>query len=290
VDRFIPPFLLLSLPTLFFPAIGFARNGTGFQGLMNQPQAFGVTVALFASWLLYRLWTRRLAIPLPLATLTLFGLLGCILLSGARTSLLGFTVAFLLTWLIQMLRSPRLLGQKIVLTLIIGGLGVGMVTQSTVLSTFLFKNSSSENVLEAADDSRGFLVRRSLENFENQPALGMGFGTPSVIATADIQYAPVINVPISVALEKGVWFSATLEEQGILGMTTLLLFFAALTLYCLRNDVYMGIPILGFLVASNLGTMFSMGGLGLLQWLLVMTASRTRGQQLPSSDEPNYRT
>lgn len=279
VDRFIPLFLLVSIPTYFIPSVGFARNGLGFQGIMNQPQAFGVTVALFAAWLLHRIWTRRVTISPPLTVLAIAGLLGCILLSGARTSLLGFIIAFLLTWLIQMLRSSRRLGLKIVLGLTIGGLGVGIVTQSATLSTFLFKRGSAENVLEAADNSRGFLVRRSLDNFEAQPFLGMGFGTPSLLDEADITYAPIINVPISVALEKGIWLSATLEEQGVVGMAALLLFFAIFAIYCLRSGCYMGIPMLGFLLGSNLGemTMFSMGGLGLLQWVLVMTAARIRG-------------
>src|SRR5207247_5661566 len=32
----------LSAPTLLFPEIGFRTNGTGFQGILNHPQAFGV--------------------------------------------------------------------------------------------------------------------------------------------------------------------------------------------------------------------------------------------------------
>ncbi|WP_412030348.1 O-antigen ligase family protein [Deinococcus yunweiensis] len=278
LDRFIPLFLLFNIPAYFFHTIGFARNGTGFQGLMNQPQAFGVTAALFATWLLYRMWTRSVFISVPITVLTIIGLLGCILLSGARTSLLGFSVSFIIMWLIQMLRSSKSLGLKILMTIIIGGISLFAFTTNTALTGFLFKNSSAENILDAADTSRGSLVRRSLENFEDHPLLGVGFGTPSLVDAADITYAPIVGLPISVALEKGVWFSATLEEQGVVGTTALLIFFVSLIIYSIHNKTYLGMVLLSFLLASNLGemTMFSMGGLGLLQWLLVMTGLRIR--------------
>ncbi|CAM4361764.1 O-antigen ligase family protein [Deinococcus marmoris] len=279
VDRFIPFYLLASFATYFVPAIGFARNDRGFQGLTNQPQVFGVLVALLASWMVYRLWTRQSAISLPLGLLTVLALLGAILLSEARTALLGFVVAFLLTWLIQMLRSSRGIGLKIALTILIGGAGVVTITQSNILTEFLFKRTTSENVLEAADTSRGFLVRRSLENFQDHPVLGMGFGTPSFVDIADITYAPVIDVPIGVALEKGVWVTATLEEQGVVGLAVLALFFGTLMAFCIRKRSYMGIVILGFVLASNLGemNMYSIGGFGILHWLLTITAARIKG-------------
>lgn len=275
VDRAIPWYLLLSLPTLFIPSIGFARNGTGFQGLTNQPQAFGVISALLASWLIYRLWNGKVGLPLPISLIYAGALTGSIILSEARTALLGLIVAFLFTWLIQVLRSARHLGLKILASFLLIGAGIA-ATQTATFAYFLSKGTDASAPLEAASDSRGFLVERSLSNFQREPLLGIGFGIPSEIETAEVTYAPVLNIPISVALEKGVWVSATLEEQGVVGMGAIIILCLTLVTYAIKSGRYMGIPLLAFLLASNLGemTMYSMGGLGLLLWLAVFAAFR----------------
>ena len=46
--------LVLSLP-LLVTDVGYLRNGTGFQGILSQPQAFGPTMALLGAWLVGRL-------------------------------------------------------------------------------------------------------------------------------------------------------------------------------------------------------------------------------------------
>ncbi|ASN82945.1 O-antigen ligase family protein [Deinococcus ficus] len=284
IDRAIPWYLLLSLPTLFIPSIGFARNGTGFQGLTNQPQAFGVISALLASWLIYRLWNVKAGLPLPIGLICAGVLLTSIILSEARTALLGLTAAFLFTWLIQMLRSARHLGLKILSSFLLIGAGVA-ATQTATFAYFLSKGTDASAPLEAASDSRGFLVERSLSNFQREPLLGIGFGIPSDVETAQVTYAPVVDIPISVALEKGVWVSATLEEQGVIGMGAIIILCLTLVVYAIKTGRYMGIPLLAFLLASNLGemTMYSMGGLGLLLWLAVFAAFRIEDQSLPRS-------
>lgn len=40
---------LLSLPLLVHP-LGYLRNGTGFQVILNHPQVFGPTMALLCAW------------------------------------------------------------------------------------------------------------------------------------------------------------------------------------------------------------------------------------------------
>jgi len=49
---------LVSLPLLVLP-VGYLRNGTGFQGILNHPQAFGPTMALLAAWTVGRMIARR---------------------------------------------------------------------------------------------------------------------------------------------------------------------------------------------------------------------------------------
>lgn len=274
VDRFIPLYVLLSLPFLAIPSIGFKVNGTGFQGLTVQPQVFGVWMALAAAWLLYRSWARQCALPRPLSIVVIAVLLGCILLSEARTALLGFSAAAVATTLVMIFRSPTNFGLRLLMGMAVAALSVTAAQNNATLENFLFKRSQMSDIVGAVQASRGFLVERSLENFRAHPILGIGFGVPSNPATAEITYAPVINMPISVPVEKGVWVTAALEEQGALGMLALISLYLSLLSYAIMRRSWMGIPMIFYFLTSNLAemTMFSMGGTGLLQWLLLMAS------------------
>src|SRR4030095_15546421 len=78
----------LSAPTLLFPDIGFRTNGTGFQGILNHPQARGVFLAPMVAWLtgtlLFSHTTKRaywLYAATPVAWIFLF-------LTAARTAVI----------------------------------------------------------------------------------------------------------------------------------------------------------------------------------------------------------
>ena len=61
--------LVCSLPLLLLP-VGYLRNGTGFQGVLSHPQAFGPTMGLLGAWA----GGRMLAEPKPTwGTVGLFG-------------------------------------------------------------------------------------------------------------------------------------------------------------------------------------------------------------------------
>src|ERR1039457_3751889 len=55
----IAALLILSLPTLFISSIGFARNGRGFQGLLNHPQAFALLVVPIATYMVAELLLKK---------------------------------------------------------------------------------------------------------------------------------------------------------------------------------------------------------------------------------------
>src|SRR5690606_11413311 len=48
VFRGLTLLMIVSLPLLVLP-VGYLRNGTGFQGVLNHPQAFGPTMALLGA-------------------------------------------------------------------------------------------------------------------------------------------------------------------------------------------------------------------------------------------------
>src|SRR5690606_22400808 len=50
--------MIVSLPLLTLP-VGYLRNGTGFQGVLNHPQAFGPAMALLGAWAAGRMLGER---------------------------------------------------------------------------------------------------------------------------------------------------------------------------------------------------------------------------------------
>ena len=118
------------------------------------------------------------------------------------------------------------------------------------------------------------VVVQSWMNFQQNTYLGIGFGLASNPADLKVQYDPLLGIPISASVEKGVFFVAVLEEIGLVGTVT---FFAILGLLFARV-YYSGNPELMALfiapIATNLGdaTLFSLGDNGLFIWLLIVFA------------------
>jgi hypothetical protein len=126
---------------------------------------------------------------------------------------------------------------------------------------------------EAYDDSRGTLIDRMLENIAAKPFQGIGFGIASHPGSMDIERDPVLGLPISASVEKGVMPLAVLEEVGVIGFVLVALWVGVL----LRRSAIRGVAPLAVCTVAllmNLGeaTLFSAGGLGLLTLILVSWA------------------
>jgi len=83
-----------SLPTLAVRSIGFHTNDTGFQGILNHPQAFGVFVAPMVAWATGRLLLSRANAPwlyaaVPAAWVLLY-------LTAARTGVAALVLGSLI--------------------------------------------------------------------------------------------------------------------------------------------------------------------------------------------------
>ena len=85
--------IVLSIPLLALPSIGFARNGTGFQGLLNHPQSFGPTVALLGALVGGRVMQATRPAWLDIVLLGLCFVL--IFLSEARTAGLAMVLGLM---------------------------------------------------------------------------------------------------------------------------------------------------------------------------------------------------
>ncbi len=284
--------MLLSLPLLVLPTIGYARNGTGFQGLLNHPQAFGPMVALIGALIGGRVLAERNPSWRDLALLGLCLVL--VVLSEARTAGLSMVMGLLGTVLLSptfagvsrqrmmpSLSSKRL---KIVALLAVAGvIATGPLLTST-LSAYLFKRSDATSFVAAADASRGVLVVKMLSNIDKNPWTGIGFGIASEPAYMVVERDPILGLPVSALVEKGVMPLAVIEELGFIAGFAVFGWF----LMMLRRGARSGasqFAVVVTLLLVNLGEsmFFSVGGMGML--LLILLAGAVTCEQRPRGIE-----
>ncbi|HEY5552399.1 MAG TPA: hypothetical protein VIK52_10955, partial [Opitutaceae bacterium] len=160
---------------------------------------------------------------------------------------------------------------------LLGGLLAGGSGLAQGARQFIAKGSSGEmGVLEAYRESRGGLMEISLANFRANPVFGIGFGRNSWEAQGyanqnsdggllSLAFAPT---------EKGQIATAVLEETGIIGFLAFLLMIGAFVLFFSRQANVYGLGMFVCALGLNMGEMnlFSMGGLGMLEWLFIAFA------------------
>jgi hypothetical protein len=278
--------MLLSLPLLALP-LGYLTNGTGFQGILNHPQGFGSTIALLGAWAGGRMFggprpSRRLLLLVGVCFLL-------VVLSESRTGALGMVgglgLAVLLTPLLawRPVRAvlPGLMSRR--LRVASSAIVLGMVLGASMLidrfDDFISKGSRAEvtGLANAYEISRGLLIDTMLENIALQPFFGIGFGIASSHNEMDVERDPILGLPTSASIEKGVLPVAVLEEIGILGTAAVLAWLWLL----LRQASRSGVTALALVITTlilNFGesTFFSPGGLGLLPMILITLAGSAR--------------
>lgn len=272
--------VLASLP-LAFTSTGYLRNGTGFQGVLNHPQAFGPTVALLAGWLAGRLlgssrprWRDAALLGLCLVlvvmsearTAGLALVLGVVTAVAVSSSLSGIPIRKLLPGL----ASGRLHALTLIAAL---GLMLAAPILSDRISTYLLKRSGSTNVLEAAKEGRGGLIDKMTANIEQHPLTGIGFGIASDPSTMQVDRDPLLGLPTGSPVEKGVLPYAVVEEVGIPIALLVLAWVWMLARRGARSGV-VSLSVLGIVLLTNFGEsiLFSPGGMGLLPLILLTWA------------------
>ena len=266
--------ILSSFATLFVPSIGYYVNGTGFQGILIHPQSFGIFCVLYFLFFFHK-FTQSDSIKSVKYLIILIVLFYFAYLSESRTAILSiiFSTASYLIFLKR--NNLAILNQKILLILMFTVFLTIIILYFrdaifNNIEVFMSKRVEDGSIFSAYQNSRGELIQSSLDNFAVHPIFGIGFGIPSNYDTADISYDPIFNIPIGTPLEKGMILSATIEENGIIGtFFIIILLFSFITTSSKNKLVYLFF--LGFF-ASNFGeyTMFSLGGMGLLGWLIVL--------------------
>lgn len=280
--------LLLSLPLLALPSIGYLRNGTGFQGLLSHPQSFGPTVALLGALVGGRVMGERKPLWRDIALLGLCLVL--VVLSEARTAgfamVIGLLGSALLTPLFAGVSRRRMLPglhsrrfQIVAIVAVAGMIFTGPLLVEK-LSSYVFKRSDTTSLIVAADASRGELVQKMFANINEQPLTGIGFGIASNPALMEIERDPLLGLPLSAQIEKGVLPVAVVEELGVFVAIAVL----AWVLMLLRRGARAGVPQFAVLITVllvNMGEsmLFSVGGMGMLL-LILLTGAVTSERQL----------
>ena len=258
---------------------GYEVNGYGFQGVLNQPQGFGIMMGLLTTWQLGSMLTKQQFSASQLLRLGLFAAL--LYMSASRTGMLACLLGTLGAGLIALFsRRPELrrvlASMRRVTLLAIGGtlIILSIIYSQTILQgleTAVFKGNEDTGFSESFEGSRGGLVDQSMENFREQPFFGSGFALPSYLDSLEIVYDPVFGLPVSAPIEKGILPVAVLEELGIVGAVCFLWLIFSLVREVARKGQYHMIGLLVSALAINLGeaVLFSPSGFGLLVWLAI---------------------
>lgn len=283
--------MLVSLPLLVLP-LGYLRNGTGFQGVLNHPQAFGLTMGLLSARLASQIFGQKKP---PVAMVALVAMcFVLVVLSQTRTAglalLLGVGIAVVTVPGLsgRKIRAvlPGLRSRRVHLMLVLGLLGVILSGPLLMpkIDAYLKKGRQTAGLVESYELSRGILIERMVDNIREKPFFGSGFGIASIPATMEIRRDPILGLPFGAAIEKGVAPLAILEELGIIGFAAV----AAWGWMLLRRSARGGVAPLAVSITvllMNMGesTLFSPGGFGLLSLILLAWASAseraTKGRQ-----------
>lgn len=270
--------MLASLP-LLGTGTGYLVNGTGFQGVLNQPQAFGLTMAVLAAWAASRALGSN---PPSYTMMVLFvSCLILIVLSEARTAGLALLIALLLaTVALQALTRRRMtslfpaIKSRRFALFAIAALAIASLSApvlSGYIQSYLSKRGDASGLIDVYDRSRGRLIHDMWINIREHPWTGIGFGIASDPLSMEVQRDPVLGLPVGASIEKGVLPLAVLEELGIPGAIAVLAWIWLLIRHSIRGRRLVPIALLFTALMLNMGEniLFSPGGMGLLLLVIV---------------------
>lgn len=279
---------LLSLPLIVMP-LGYVRNGHQFQGILSHPQTYGVIMSILMAAAIGQ-WSFGRGKKLKFWQIILLILMGAtILLSGARTGYFALFLALIVTLVAA--KNTRMLLKRLafnpityfLLALTIAYVGFAQpvdefkkiiferdISEYTFYNLPVDPNASALTYLLA---SRSALVARSWENFLHSPALGTGFGLPSVRIAKDA-VTTIGGLPVSIPYEKGFAGTAVLEEVGIIGALLLLalLFSQYWDIRKSKNVAALLLFLTAIFVNMGESVYFASGGIGLLVHIAIAVA------------------
>lgn len=271
----------LSLLTLPFPGVAFNTVAGSLQGMFSHPQTAGVFYVPFAAWLIARIFLERWAL-LPrwvIALAVVFA--GMIVATGARTAMLATFVSVGLTLVLFLVRGRtgpanrtrgQIVGFSVAMLLFSAVILFSGVLQEEVEAIVYKGDEETASVTEAFEASRGAGVAMHIDNFLDAPLTGHGFGVyREGVRGGERNIVRFMGIPISASAEKGIIFTAVLEEVGLFGG----LLFYGLLISIIAAAAKASTPgvlamVIGTL-AVNFGEaiFFATGGMGLFMWAMI---------------------
>ncbi len=270
---------------------GYDYNRVDLNGVVWQPQILGLTMAPLA---LLMLNLRRL--PLWLRVAGTIGAVALIWAAWSRTGLAAILIVAVLELIrrgaakipsLNILRHPprksvlyqlkRHLLAMVFVAAIVGSLWFASNTSAVQIESGAEKQVLS---LEGYASSRSGPLARSFSNIETNLATGIGFAVPSDPRLIDPAVAAenlhVLKTEgrFVILTDKGNSFVAIVEETGILGAPLWLgLFFWVLARVSATGPIGRSMAFLFILCAIGEATVYTMSGIGLLQWTALVAAA-----------------
>jgi hypothetical protein len=270
---------------------GYDYNRVDLNGVVWQPQILGLCMAPMA---LLMLNLRRL--PLWLRVAGTIGAVALIWAAWSRTGLAAILIVAALELMrrgaakipsLNILRHPP---RKSVLSQLKRHLLAMVFVAAIVGSLWFAGNTSAVQIapgaekqvlsLEGYASSRSGPLARSFSNIEANLATGIGFAVPSDPRLIDPAVAAenlhVLKTEgrFVILSDKGNSFVAIVEETGILGAPLWLgLFFWVLARVSATGPIGRSMAFLFILCAMGEATVYTMSGIGLLQWTALVAAA-----------------
>lgn len=206
-------------------------------------------------------------------------------LTRSRVALLGVTVALALVYfyLPRKLSLDRRMKRWLGHILMVGGVALVAVmaiaeVQNNAISRWVRKTddvkTDQRSLSEAFTASRQGLIEMCMDDFRQNPLLGMGFQ----VAEYTQEYSKGSKgLILSAPIEKGVIPIMILGETGIVGIIVFATFMLVFYSGCANRRLYMTIVLMTVLLALNMGeaTFFSPGGIGGPQWMFCIVGGYT---------------
>ena len=289
IKSFLLIILLLSIPTLLVPKIAFSVNQRFFSGILNHPQAFGMTAAAAGAIYIGQIFFQNKSKLLPVVIIIFC--ISLILVSGSRTAGMAlFSAVIISSLLFSMLiiRNIKLINfNKVKLIIILISFLLIIISIPSILdltNIFMTKTEkiAADSIISAFKTSRAVLYGPIINNIIENPIKGIGFGLASDWLFMDIKY--FIGIPVSAPVEKGVLPLAVLEEVGVFGLVFFIVWILLLVRCSIANGFSDTIVLLTILL-FNLGEagLFSANGYGML-YLVLLTSATTKPKLIKNTN------
>lgn len=259
----ISSLLLIGLP------VGYFRNGTGFQGILNQPNAFGIIMAVILSFYIYlNSQDNNKEYSNFLSILIISGIV-MLLCSKSRTSMIALSLSiinFIIVFIKNTILKQNLKLRSIVITLFITIIMfiLTILNYSSIVSSIneLIYKGGNENLLYSSQN----VIDNQEEAIKNSFFIGNGFG---------VEWYPnqkkSFEISLSHPIEKRNIFLALLSETGIIGTIIFIIFIIEYTGIFIKRGLKYVDCIFISTFAINFGEMvfFSGNGIGIFVWFML---------------------